>query len=134
MRGSESRRGIGAVAWAAIWYPLGCVAVAAAVGVWFYADCGNAADTVACRESIVPGSLLFLAVILGAGIVVLAIVWAISLVVVRLLDAGPADPRDRSEPGGQRPGVDDALATRPPASTVDPTEVTASRAKRHEHR
>ena len=74
-----------------MWYPVAALVVATGIGVWAWSDCGSARDPAACRETVVPGSLYLLVVILLVGLVVLALVWAI----VRAVRRRRAANRDR---------------------------------------
>jgi len=131
--GNGTHRRIGTVARAAIWYPIACVVVAVLVGIWFYVECGDATEVAECREAIVPGTLLFLAVILVAGIGVLAIVWVLSRVAGYVL----ARTSERSDGGFASPQSPPAPASKPRETTgpaTGPADVSATRAKRHEPR
>ncbi|MEX0754131.1 MAG: hypothetical protein WEA54_06455 [Actinomycetota bacterium] len=137
---------------AVLWYPLAAVVVTGAIAAWAWSDCGSANDVAACREAVVPGSLLLLTVMLIAGLVILALMWVVLRLLRPMLSSRPTDEESGWAPHGagwtdeRRPGSPDpegGATTRggPEPDTDDPrgdqdatSIVVPSRVRRHDQR
>lgn len=134
--------------YALLWYPLAAALVAAGIGLWAWNDCGSVADPARCREAVVPGSLLLLAVFLIAGLAVLLLVWVTLRLLGPALRRGPTDEEagwaphgagwtdDRAGAGADDAGASEADGTseaRPVAGDPNGTHhVVPSRSRRHD--
>ena len=123
--------------YALMWYPVAALVVATGIGVWAWSDCGSARDPAVCRETVVPGSLYLLVVILLVGLVVLALVWAIVRALGPVLRRGPTNEEAGWAPHGagwsDEPAAgDDERAGSAPRSDDATAPVIPSRARRHD--
>lgn len=63
---------------AILWYPLVCVLVAAGFALWMWLDCGSVKNPGRCRSEVLAQALWTFGIVLGIGLVLLALLWLVT--------------------------------------------------------
>jgi hypothetical protein len=127
---------------ALLWYPLVCVAIAAAFAVIVWTDCGSLKAVGRCRSEIAGETAWVLGIVLVIGWAVLGVLWLVTYPIAAMRTRGiaegfgPAGPRSNPTPGpaGEQRGAQSGRRPSPGQAeepgAADP--VRPARAARHD--
>lgn len=76
---------------AILWYPLVCVVAAAGFALWVWVDCGSVKDPGRCRSEVLGQTLWTFAIVLGIGLVLLALLWLVTAPIAARRGRGTAE-------------------------------------------
>jgi hypothetical protein len=74
-----------------LWYPLACLAAAAAFAAWVWMDCGSVKAVANCRSEIAAETTWAFGIVLAIGLAILGAVWFATLPFDRRRGRGLAD-------------------------------------------